>query len=295
MSQRGLRWVVNDDDPKALHALLARLGPDASGALEQGRVFVDGRRTTDPQHRLQSGQVVTLAAPRRAQELEQVQILDERDGLLAAYKPAALSTEPDRRGTDSLCSRLAALRSVPMSEVHALSRLDHGVSGVVLLAASSAARRHATLVREQGLIARRYVGIAATPPAESRGLWETAVDDRPASTRYACVEAAPGGALLAFAPVTGRMHQLRVHAAGAGAPLLGDHTYGGPRRCVLPDGSVIELGRIALHAASVSLPDLAGEEWHVTAPQPQDLIALWQRLGGSSEAWARALTEELSE
>src|SRR6185503_6812431 len=148
-------------------ALLARFGSDAAGALEQGRVFVDGRRTIDPKFRLQSGQIVSLAAPRRGQAADQVRILDERDGLLAAYKPAGISSEPDRRGTESLCSRAAALRG--LSEVHALSRLDYGVSGVVLLATSAAGRRHATLAREQGRIARRYVGIAASAPAEQRG------------------------------------------------------------------------------------------------------------------------------
>jgi 23S rRNA-/tRNA-specific pseudouridylate synthase len=293
MSVRALRWVVNDDDPTTLQALLVRLGPDASGALEQGRVFVDGRRTTDPRLRLRTGQVVSLAAPRRAPELEQVKILDERGGLLAAAKPAAISTEPDRRGTDSLCSRVAALRGLALSDVHALSRLDLGVSGVVLLAIDAAARRHALREREQGRIVRRYVAIAAAAPAEVRGEWQTPVDDRPASTRYACVATAPGGALLAFQPETGRMHQLRVHASRAGAPLLGDHAYGGPRRSVLADGAVIELGRIALHAAAVSLPDPAGDVWRVSAPVPDDLLALWQRLGGSAAAWERALGEDL--
>jgi 23S rRNA pseudouridine1911/1915/1917 synthase len=294
MTQRALRWVVNDDDPTTLQALLARFGSDAEGALEQGRVFVDGRRTIDPKFRLQSGQVVSLAAPRRGQAADQVRILDERDGLLAAYKPAGISTEPDRRGTESLCSRAAALRGLLPADVHALSRLDYGVSGVVLLATTAAGRRHATLAREQARIARRYVGIAAASPAEQRGIWQTPVDERPASTRYACIEAAPGAALLAFEPKTGRMHQLRVHAARAGAPLLGDHNYGGPRRSVLADGSVLEFSRVALHAAEVSLPDLAGAAWHVSAPIAEDLLALWQQLGGTDEAWERALAAELS-
>jgi 23S rRNA-/tRNA-specific pseudouridylate synthase len=244
---------------------------------------------------LQSGQVVSLAAPRHGQPADQVRILEEREGLAAAYKPAGISTEPDRRGTESLCSRASALLGLLPADVHALSRLDYGVSGVVLLATTAAGRRHATLAREQGHIVRRYVGIAASAPAEQRGIWQRPVDERPASTRYACMESAPGRALLAFEPGTGRMHQLRVHAAGAGAPLLGDHTYGGPRRSVLADGSVIEFARVALHAARVTLPDLAHDTWRVSAPVADDMLALWQQLGGSDEAWERALSEELGE
>jgi 23S rRNA-/tRNA-specific pseudouridylate synthase len=180
-----------------------------------------------------------------------------------------------------------------LSDVHALSRLDHGVSGVVLLAIDAAARRHATRAREQGRIVRRYVAIATAAPAEKRGLWQTPVDDRPASTRYVCLEIASGAALLAFEPATGRMHQLRVHASGAGAPLLGDHRYGGPRQSVLPDGSVIEFRRIAMHAAMLVLPDLAGVSWRIAAPVADDMIALWQQLGGSGEDWAGALRADL--
>jgi 23S rRNA-/tRNA-specific pseudouridylate synthase len=293
VSTRALRWVVTDDDPSTLAGLLLRLGGAAEGALEQGRVFVDGRRANDPTLHLQTGQVVSLEAPRRGQGADRVRILDERDGLLAAYKPAALSTEPDRRGNDSLTSRVAALRKLALSEVHALSRLDHGVSGVVLLAIDAAARRHATLAREQGKILRRYVAIAQGAPAEPRGIWKTPVGDRGASTRFACVESASGCTLLALEPITGRMHQLRVHASRAGAPLLGDNRYGGPRRRVLTDGSVIELGQIALHAATVSMPDPSGHAWRVEALVADDLLLLWEQIGGTRDAWTEALNDEL--
>jgi 23S rRNA-/tRNA-specific pseudouridylate synthase len=87
--------------------------------------------------------------------------------------------------------------------------------------------------------------------------------------------------------VTGRTHQLRVHAAAAHTPLLGDTTYGGPRRLLAADGSVHSVPRVALHAAAVELVH-AGQPLRVEAPFPADLVALWESLGGSAAVWQQA-------
>ncbi len=294
MSRRELRWVVTERDPNQLGALLARLGTAAEGALAQGRVFVDGRRTSDDRLRLRPGQTVSLSAARHAPPDEPVRLLGERDGLLAVYKPAGLSTEPDRRGSDSLWSRVAALCRMPETTVHACSRLDHGVSGVVLVAATAAARHHAALERAEGRIQRRYVAVAAAAPSITRGTWQTPVDDRAAITRFACIETlASGPALLAFEPATGRKHQLRIHASRAGSPLLGDEAYGGPRKRVLASGSVLEIRRVLLHAAALTLRDRRGERWRIQAPVAPQLRDTWDELGGRAEAWLEALRENL--
>jgi 23S rRNA pseudouridine1911/1915/1917 synthase len=309
MSGRELRWTVTAADPRTLSALVTRLGKEAEGALAEGRVFVDGRRARDDQLKLRPGQTVSVSAARRAEALEAVGqsgrspvpalltvgVLSERGGLLAVYKPAGLSTEPDRRGSDSLCTRVAALQKLPEAEVHACSRLDHGVSGVVLVATNAAARRHAAQEREQGRILRRYVAIAAAAPPETRGVWQTPVEGREASTEFTCVElSASGTALLALEPRSGRKHQLRVHAARAGAPLLGDEKYGGPRRHTSPNGSVHEIRRVALHAAALTLRDFEGARWRIQAPVAEELLRLWEHVGGSAEAWVLALREDLA-
>jgi 23S rRNA pseudouridine955/2504/2580 synthase len=82
--------------------------------------------------------------------------------------------------------------------------------------------------------------------------------------------------LLSLDPATGRTHQLRVHAAHHACPLLGDRTYGGMGKIVLPDGGVLPMERIALHAAWVQLAAAP----RVSAPFPAELAALWQALGG---------------
>jgi 23S rRNA-/tRNA-specific pseudouridylate synthase len=98
-------------------------------------------------------------------------------------------------------------------------------------------------------------------------------------------------ALLTLTPVTGRTHQLRAHAASAGAPLLGDPSYGGPRRARLASGRVLPLSRVLLHAAWVEL-ELDAERVRVTAPLPPDFVATWEILGGEAAALERALDAE---
>jgi 23S rRNA pseudouridine955/2504/2580 synthase/23S rRNA pseudouridine1911/1915/1917 synthase len=88
--------------------------------------------------------------------------------------------------------------------------------------------------------------------------------------------------LLRVEPATGRTHQIRVHAAHAGVPLLGDGDYGGQRRVVNTDGSVHALSRIALHALRVEVPLPDGNIWNLVAPPPTELMQLWQALGGNA-------------
>jgi 23S rRNA pseudouridine955/2504/2580 synthase/23S rRNA pseudouridine1911/1915/1917 synthase len=107
-------------------------------------------------------------------------------------------------------------------------------------------------------------------------------------TRYDTIATQAGGTLLAVEPQTGRTHQIRVHMAHVGAPLMGDELYGGSRAVVLPSGSVRRLGRVALHAAWVQVQASKGQPWRVEAPIPEDLRELWRVLGGEDESWTRA-------
>ena len=128
----------------------------------------------------------------------------------------------------------------------------------------------------------------------------------PARSHFAVLGRAGERALLALAPVTGRTHQLRVHAAHAGAPLLGDRVYGAPSASanrgaqrppgslVLPSGKVLPLGRIALHAARVTVPRRDGTPWVVTSEAPEELLACWCLLGGERFAWDTAVSCALS-
>jgi 23S rRNA-/tRNA-specific pseudouridylate synthase len=233
-----------------------------------------------------------------------LRIIDRRAGWVAVDKPAGIPTEPAPGFDEHLVGRVAqALRVAPES-LHPVNRLDVPVSGVIALATEPAARREAGRLVAEHRIHRRYLGLLAgalpTPTGcldgaigrGSRGWVVGGRGARPARTGYATVALTDAAALLALSPRTGRTHQIRVHCAHAGRPLLFDRRYGGASRLVLADGRVLSLGRVALHAARFELP-LAGGSWVVEAAVPEELVALWEALGGRESAFGEALEAAL--
>lgn len=239
----------------------------------------------------------------------ELQVLGEYRGLVFVDKPAGLQTEPDARTKDTLLSRLANQLGEPAERLHALSRLDTGVSGVVTIGLTVEARRLVEGFRERGRFTRRYVALASggftrTPSA---GAWSESIGRAAGSLRavagrnaenahtdYALVETCPMQAraqpnqlhLLALGPRTGRTHQLRVHCSAHGLPLLGDRGYGGASRLILESGAVRALDRIALHAAWVELP--LREPLRIEAATPRVLLEVWAAFGGASAAFEAA-------
>jgi 23S rRNA pseudouridine1911/1915/1917 synthase len=239
-------------------------------------------------------------------------VLGEYRGLLFVDKPAGLQTEPDARHEDTLVSRIAAQLALPRAQVHALSRLDTGVSGVVTLGLSTEARRLVTEWRERGCFQRRYVALASGAALPDAGSWTESIGhasgnlravagrkSEPAHTDFSLIGSSPlrerasprQVQLLALAPRTGRTHQLRVHSAAHGAPLLGDRAYGGVSRLTAATGSVRALDRVALHAAWVELP--LSEPLRFEAAVPAELAAIWSDFGGDSAAFAAATSARL--
>lgn len=246
------------------------------GALAEGRVFVARRRVSDAGLMLAPGDEVRVYAPREA--TEQPFVVERAGGFVIAYKPAALPTEPDRSGNACLVRELGGL--------HAVSRLDVGVSGLVLLSEDRAAHQRAVALRDAGKITRIYLGLAERAPNPPSGRVGSPVDGKDAASDYEVLGEAsphrlPSGervrpALVRLAPVTGRKHQLRVHLRALGAPLLGDRAHGGARRLTAESGAVIEVPRIMLHAAEVELPGL-----RASLPPPEDFAGVWSALLGS--------------
>lgn len=298
------RWVA--EAPGPLHELLSKHGLTA--AIHDERVFVDGRRVpgkgVEPPQ-LVVGAVVEVFAP-RPQAL--IDILHDADDVLAVCKPAALPTEPDKSGASSVIRQLAERLDTPPSELFAVSRLDVGVSGVLLVARGHRAQTRLLQERARGSLRRRYVALASGVPAPAEGEWREGLgrgsggkrvvdvrDGQPAQSRYRVVATAravsrerPLTSLLSLSPVTGRTHQLRVHASAHGAPLLGDRKYSGPVRLTLADGSVQSLAQILLHSASVEWGPKSKRELVVAEPCT-DMVETWLALGGDPSALQRAL------
>jgi 23S rRNA-/tRNA-specific pseudouridylate synthase len=299
MSSALFRWVVAA--PVPLAQLLAEHG--LTSALSDGRVFVDDKRASGGLE-LASGAIVSVFAPRPRAEIE---VLMETDEVFVVHKPAALPTEPDHSGADCVLSQLARALRVDVTGLFAVSRLDVGVSGVLLVTLGSLARERMLAARAGGHLRRRYIALAAGVPEPAEGDWRDALgkargkrvvdgrDAQNAHSRYRVVasasSASPGGAptsLLALSPVTGRTHQLRVHAAAHGAPLLGDRKYSGPPRMTAADGSVRAFPQILLHAAWVEWGS-ENQRRRVTSEPVPALVDAWLALSGDISALQRAL------
>jgi 23S rRNA pseudouridine1911/1915/1917 synthase len=295
---RSVRWVVDERSPRELRELLDKMRTPLS-AVQQGRVFVGRVRAQSTHQRVQVGDVVEVFCSDAPPQGPQPTVVARRDGLLAVCKPAGLPTIPDQRGSRSLQLWVAEQLGVQLQGVHPTSRLDVGVSGLVVFALSAKARRVVEHAREQGAYQRHYVAIAARPPCPAAGVIDAPIgraadprlrqvkgrDSTHSQTRYKLVDQSPRAALIAVEPVTGRTHQIRVHMAHLGAPLLGDPAYGGSRDIVSSSGAVRTLDRVALHAAWVKLQVATGESWMPQAPIPEDLKQLWTALDGNPSAW----------
>jgi 23S rRNA pseudouridine1911/1915/1917 synthase len=241
-------------------------------------------------------------------------VVGEYRGLVFVDKPAGLQTEPDARQKDTLVTRIAAQLGLGCAEVHALSRLDTGVSGIVTLGLTTEARRLVTDWRAQGRFRRRYVALTTGEAQPASGVWSESIgrgagnlrrvggrNAEPARTHYAQIassallaQRAPKQLqLLALSPHTGRTHQLRVHAAAHGLPLLGDRAYGGVSRLISETGSVKAVERVALHAAWVELPLSAPQRFE--AAMPEELSLMWREWGGEQSAFNAAAQATLAD
>jgi RluA family pseudouridine synthase len=299
-----MRWVVQPGDGRTVEQVLARAGADED-AVREGRVFLGRRRVREGAETVSPGDEVHVAPARDPSSVQATILLHESD-LVAADKPAGIPTIPDQGGSaHALVALVARALGVAPSRLHPTSRLDRDVSGVVFFALTKEAASRLAEARAQGRYERRYLAVAARAPAADRGTWDEPIgrakdprlrapggrDAVPARTRYAvCSRAPAGAALIALSPQTGRTHQIRVHAAHAGAPLLGDRPYGGPTRLTLPTGRVLEPGRVALHAARVVVPGAQGAPLVAVSPVPAVLRDVWSSLGGDPAAWEVATT-----
>lgn len=300
MSSPLFRWVVAS--PLDLSRLLTEQG--LVSALQDGRVFVDGKRAGGDVP-LPASAVVEVFAPRPRASIE---VLAEEDGVFAVHKPAPLPTEPDKSGADCVLSQLARKLRVEPEGLFAVSRLDVGVSGVLLVTLGAKSRERLLKERSAGRLRRRYLALASGVPAPVEGLWAEALgkagparrgvegkDAQRAESQYRVVATArpaqsgdARSALLALTPLTGRTHQLRVHASAHGAPILGDRKYGGPPRMTTADGAVRAFSQILLHAAWVEWGD--GEHRLRAASEPvTELCDSWLALGGDLADIQRAL------
>jgi len=316
---REFRFVVNlPETGTRFDALLRAHYPWHSrtwyqGMLRRGEVRVNGA-PAKPSTRARKGDevVVALQVPPGTPERETDEglvVLFEDEHLLAVDKPSGMACHPVgriRHGT--LINRLhARYRSgEPGHDVvpRLAHRLDRDTSGVVLVVKHREADRRATDLFTLRRVRKTYLAIVRGVPVASHGRIDAPLgpDPRGETALHQCVRPDGGAActdwrvlrafrrhaLLELHPLTGRTHQIRVHLAHLGHPIVADHLYGGLRPLHARDeepglpasAEAVLLGRLALHAHRLELPHpLDGEPLSITSPVPPDLEAAIEGLG----------------
>jgi len=248
------------DRALALHAGLSR--SRLKGLILAGEIAVDGRTIRDPAHRVNAGAAITLHLPPPGDPLPgpeniRLAVVYEDSELIVIDKPAGLVVHPAAGNwTGTLVNALLAHCGESLSGIGGVRRpgivhrLDKNTSGLLVVAKTDAA--HRALAAQfadhgrEGRLERGYLAFVWGAPDRPKGRIDAeigrhphardkmAVRDggRPAVTewetaeRYFGVGPEPVASLLACRLETGRTHQIRVHLAHLGHPLLGDSVYG---------------------------------------------------------------------
>lgn len=219
-----------------------------------------GRRDTPPR----GGQWVPEALPSPAGP---VRVVFADPALVIVDKPSGLPSQPAGIGPS-----LDAIVRAAFPDAALVHRLDQPASGLVVFPRG----RHAGAVTDAlraHTVRRAYQAVLVGAVDADDLRWTWPVDGRPAATRVRVVGRRQGLVAASVELETGRTHQIRQHAARAGAPIAGDRRYGAEA------GAWCE--RLALHAASLTLRHpITGELLTFGAPLPPPLDALWAEAGG---------------
>jgi 23S rRNA pseudouridine1911/1915/1917 synthase len=270
---------------------------DVQRAIAAGTVLVDG--VAKPKsHRLRGGErirVEVAEAEGPAPEWGGVPVRYEDDHLLVVAKPAGIVTHPTsaRRG-GTLVNRLLGM-GAPLSSVGGpdrpgiVHRLDAGTSGLIVVAKDDDTHRALTELLTARLVERVYLALVRGSVADDSFTIEAPMaragarmvvrrlGGREAETGFEVAERLAGATLLEARPRTGRTHQIRVHLAAIGHPILGDGAYGGGG----DDSRRLGLTRPFLHAFSLSFDHpVTGRRVEVEEPLPQDLELALERARG---------------
>jgi 23S rRNA pseudouridine1911/1915/1917 synthase len=259
--------------------LLAALHPANRTRVKQllrsGRVAVNGTPTTRHDHPLRPGDRVTIGPP-PAVDLTRagIAVVYEDDALLVIDKPPGLLTvATEGEKTDTAFARLNAhLRDRRAGRPFVVHRLDRETSGLLLFARSAAIRDR--LQAGWADVSKTYLAVVEGTPdppegvvdnflTEGRDLRVRAGGGKRAVSRYRVTAARGRHSLVEVELETGRKHQIRVHLAGLGCPVIGDTVYG---------AATDPAGRLGLHAWRLAFDHpVTGRRVELESPLPDRL------------------------
>ncbi len=284
------RWRASDEESGArLPEILVRHTAlhlsslkQARRLLESGRCSVNGRIRKFASVIVSAGdwiEVVPAVSTRRCRD---VTVVYEDPWMFVINKPSGMTVAQDiiQRATKRVC--------------YLVHRLDKETSGLLVVAKDQTMATFLELLFRERSIKKEYLAIVDGTLRAPHGViqWSLELKKRchggvywgiakgqsgkSAYTEFALIAAKHNASLVHLLPMTGRTHQLRVHMAALGSPILGDYHYADQFRCALrPE-------RHLLHAWKLTMPHpLLGEEKSWEAPVPEDMISAMRTLFGN--------------
>jgi 23S rRNA pseudouridine1911/1915/1917 synthase len=290
-----------------------------------GALAVDGRTIRDPGHRVNAGDTIELAIPpdepaEPAAEDIPLTIVHEDDALIVIDKPKGLVVHPAAGNqTGTLVNALIAHCGASLSGIGGVKRpgivhrLDKDTTGLLVVAKNDRAHRKLSAQfadhGRTGPLERAYLAFVWGAPDRPKGTIDAPIDRHPKARDKMAVRAGgreaithwerletylgtdgkPVASMISCRLETGRTHQIRVHLAHIGHPLLGDDVYGPgfkTKSALLPPASQVALstlGRQALHAYLLGFEHpVTGETTSFQSPLPVDLAVLRSALGAAN-------------
>ena len=256
----------------------------------QEKLFVNGI-PVHTNYAVQPGDVITVPLDEEKADYPAQQgaldILYEDEHLLAVDKPAGMLVHPSRAQNKNTLANFVLgyyQRTNQQCAIHPITRLDRDTYGVVLLAKNSHIHALLTAQQEQGLIRKTYHALVFGAPDADSGIIDAPIARRelPSLLRYVNPEGKPSRteyrvlahfshtSLLALRPITGRTHQLRVHCAHMGFPILGDPQYNTPDSAA--HSAALGLSTQLLCAKELTLPHpISGQQLTILSRQSANL------------------------
>jgi 23S rRNA pseudouridine1911/1915/1917 synthase len=271
--------------------------------LSEARVLKEGR-AAKANSKVQTGDHVQIAYLRRPEKPlaadTSIPVIFEDDDLIIVNKPADLLSHPTDKIVNNTVLGILRHSRPDLPKLHLLHRLDRETSGVIALAKNANAARAWTRHMEAHRIRKEYIAIVRgqiDPPEGMIGMpigrqggeirvrqWVDVPGAVAAATAYEMIGGTRTYSVIRVFPKTGRLHQIRVHFAALGHPLLGDPLYTGAGeiyqkmiagQCTEADRSTLGFRRVALHAAALTFPHpVSKSERRVEAPLPEDMESL---------------------
>lgn len=276
--------------------------------ISDGRVFLRGR-AAKASARLIDGDTVLIRYPRHEEPPcphAELAVLHENAELLAVNKPGGVLSHPTDKIVENTATSILK-RQFPKLTLHLAHRLDRDTSGVLLFAKTPDAARRLNDSFFDRMVQKEYLAlVAGSVPWEKRTVdlpigreggdilvrQATGADGQPAVTEFELIGRGKERSLVRARPKTGRLHQIRVHLAHLGHPVVGDKLYTGDGALymkmvnkTLSENDIITLGanRQMLHAHRLTLPASAltpsGGSVTVIAPLHNDFLAKLAQAG----------------